>query len=529
MPSRTRIGVLTLLCAASLLSMLAARATQTPASVPALPPSGSELPTAGASLFDQLFGRQTLAGIAYTVPYPFERLLATLRARLQARPDRASPVFATALVPLGRSLHRAAADPEFFRHPRIVLAVDVQGRDRLSTRDRLFLGYQEKAEQIEIISYNAALGRFEFQLVSDYAAGKTPVVEYARRPLCTSCHQNGGPLFPRAPWSETNSDPRMAARIRAHHPSGYHGVATDSIFADSGRIDSATDRANLFSSYQRIWREACEMPKDRSASLRCRADAFYAMLRFRLGIWSGGLPQATTRHQAYRRVVAASWGLRWPGGLAVPDADLPDRRPLLHRFDTELQPRLDPLRARPPRARWTAERSMDRVIEGLAESFLLGADIERLDRALHRRAMQSRMAITRVGGVCEVEPAGAGSFGHEWTRIRCLQFTAAGDELDLEAELVTDERGQVHDGLSWLFISDDESVTYAALSGRFERTPGGGIVAQLSCPSAMTRFVRGPGKVRQCPALSLPGARERQGYRVRAGFAAGLCSPCRKI
>ena len=38
-------------------------------------------------------------------------------------------------------------------------------------RDRLYLGYQENANLIEVISYNEAAARFEFQLVRDYRAG----------------------------------------------------------------------------------------------------------------------------------------------------------------------------------------------------------------------------------------------------------------------------------------------------------------------------------------------------------------------
>jgi len=41
-------------------------------------------------------------------------------------------------------------------------------RAALLPRDRLFAGYREKAGIIEVISYNEAAGRFEFQVVKDY-------------------------------------------------------------------------------------------------------------------------------------------------------------------------------------------------------------------------------------------------------------------------------------------------------------------------------------------------------------------------
>ena len=73
----------------------------------------------------------------------------------------------------------------------------------LLLKDRLYLGYQEKANAIEIISYNGKAGRFEFQVVHDYAPGLTPTVSYASRPLCMGCHQNGGPIWSEPPWEET--------------------------------------------------------------------------------------------------------------------------------------------------------------------------------------------------------------------------------------------------------------------------------------------------------------------------------------
>jgi hypothetical protein len=51
------------------------------------------------------------------------------------------------------------------------MAVDGEGapsaaRAALLLRRRLFAGYQENAGIIEVISYNEAAGRFEFQVVS---------------------------------------------------------------------------------------------------------------------------------------------------------------------------------------------------------------------------------------------------------------------------------------------------------------------------------------------------------------------------
>src|SRR5258707_3274522 len=128
---------------------------------------GPDLPPTGQSLFDRL--------VPDPVPFPLTNLVARIETRLGAKFDRV-------LIPLGRSLQRSAGAPEFFRYPRAVLAMTSEPGPRagIYAKDRLFLGYQEKAAIIEIISYNDAPARFEFQLVKNYGPGMTPQVYYAR-------------------------------------------------------------------------------------------------------------------------------------------------------------------------------------------------------------------------------------------------------------------------------------------------------------------------------------------------------------
>jgi hypothetical protein len=97
------------------------------------------------------------------------------------------------LIPLGRSLQRTAAAPDFFRHPRAVVAVTGEGTGPMRAKDRLFIGYQDTSGLLEVISFNEAAGRFEFQIVRDYRAGGTPRVSYANRNVCIACHQNHAP------------------------------------------------------------------------------------------------------------------------------------------------------------------------------------------------------------------------------------------------------------------------------------------------------------------------------------------------
>ena len=92
-------------------------------------------------------------------------------------------------MPVGRCINRYAAGPEYFRYPRVVVAVDSEHHgsgnlDHPFMKDRIFIGYQEKAKAMEVISYNDSAGRFEFQTVSEYAENHIPRVKYAKRSQC---------------------------------------------------------------------------------------------------------------------------------------------------------------------------------------------------------------------------------------------------------------------------------------------------------------------------------------------------------
>ena len=151
-------------------------------------PAGPDVPPTGSALVSELFPER--------LPFPFEALLDRLRGL--AGPENVE----TALIPLGRSLQRYAAHPDYFASPRVLVAVTgdrAAGPGSLRLADRLFLGYQPAADAIEAISYNAAAGRFEFQEVVGYSEGAAP--EPAERRVCLACHQAGGPIFSRPLWS----------------------------------------------------------------------------------------------------------------------------------------------------------------------------------------------------------------------------------------------------------------------------------------------------------------------------------------
>jgi cytochrome c553 len=266
---------------------------------------GPDLPPAGRALFD--------AFAADGIPFPFEALLRKLDRQIGCAKDERC--VHGVLIPLGRSLQRSAASPDFFASPRAVVAVTGEGRGVLRAKDRLFIGYQQTSGLLEVISYNETAGRFEFQVVRDYRAGGKPTVVYAARAVCVACHQNQAPLFSRQVWDETNANPAVAARLAAHG-ARMHGIEVRRGVDFPNAIDDATDRANLFAVTRRIWRDACDDA--------CRAGANAAADRYRR---SGG---RDLDDGAWRDALSKGFAKSWADGLAIPNADIPNRDPFVH-------------------------------------------------------------------------------------------------------------------------------------------------------------------------------------------------------
>ena len=314
---------------------------------------GPNRPPAGRSLFDELFGVAPPAAGAgdarYALPFPFERLVAELNARIA--PAEATGV----LIPLGRSLQRYAADPGYFASPRVVVAVteDAGAPRRPLLKDRLYLGYHERAEVIEVISYNEAAGRFEFQVVEDYGPGREPHVQHGERFVCVACHQAHGPIFPTAVWNETNADPRVAARL-APLGKSFHGVPTRGGVDPADAVDRSTDRATRIAFANALWAEGCGQPYQAGAT-RCRGDLLLAALLYRLGgaratpAVEDGSPGAALAERIAGRLARLA-----PGGLGVPSPDLPNRDPL-----AEIEAGVSPTAAVDPEG--VFEPSLDRA------------------------------------------------------------------------------------------------------------------------------------------------------------------------
>jgi hypothetical protein len=376
---------------------------------------GPDLPPRGRSLFDFLVAEKRGGNVVQVVPFPFASLLRKVEKAM--RHDGATGL-QSVLIPLGRSLQRTAAAPDFFAYPRAVVAADGEPRDSagLFLKDRLYFGYQEKAGVLEVISYNEDAARFEFQVITDYRAGGTPRIAYASRALCTACHQAGTPIFSRQVWDETNANPDINALLAAQRKN-FYGIRVDHGVDVPNAIDDAKLRANRFVVDQLLWTEGCG-GADPSA-VRCRTALFVAALQYRLT----GQQQFDTSAASFRDetlgALSRSARQRWPDGLALGNPDLPNRNPLSgirpaslasaasHGAElVDVGAPFDPLRLRPPLEIWRIEKEKDvvRLVAGLAE-FIAQADVEHLDRELYRRTSAIGVVRRVHHGTCRMTPS----------------------------------------------------------------------------------------------------------------------------
>src|SRR5712692_5748751 len=337
--------------------------------------AGPNLPPVGRSLFDFAVVKQADEKGVYDIPYPFDALVRRIEERAGCAAATRSCT-QQVLIPLGRSLQRTAASPEFFAYPRVVVVMDREGDagggSGMLLKDRLYLGYQEKANLIEVISYNEAAARFEFQLVKNYRAGDSPQVVYANRNVCTACHQNQAPLFSRQQWDETNANPRVAARLASARRSFYGFPARRGVEVPNA-IDNAIHRANLLAVHQFLWREGCGTQEPEGT--RCRAAALTAALQYRLSGERGFDAGARDYWEAVVAAFERSASSRWPRGLAIPNSEIPNRDPFGFPEEASgvamvhIAAALEPLMPRAPLETWTESGAQiaNRFIAGLGD------------------------------------------------------------------------------------------------------------------------------------------------------------------
>jgi len=382
---------------------------------------GPDAPPVGRSLFDFVVS-------ADEIPFPFERLVQLLEQRAGCKaPQRCVE---QVLIPLGRSLQRTAAMPEFFKYPRIVAAVVAAPRATPLLKDRIYLGYQEQAAVIEVISYNETAGRFEFQIVRNYRAEAKPALIYARRAVCAACHQNLSPIFSRPLWEETNANAEVAAALE-RADARTHGVRVRRGVDAPGAIDASTDRANKFAVWQRLWQEGCGT--DDMQSRGCRAAVFVAALQYRLSGHRAFDQHSAQWREAFVPAFARGWQERWPAGLAIPNPDVPNRNALLReRWPSgerlvHVSARHDALLPRAPLEVWTsAQEAGLRLVAGLAESISPG-DARLVSDVLDRRAAGAKRR--RYVAPCKF------AWLREWLRFECVGAEGEASALRLSGRI----------------------------------------------------------------------------------------------
>ena len=191
---------------------------------------------------------------------------------------------------------------------------------------------------------------------------------YPNRALCTGCHQNEAPIFPKPLWGETNFNPEVATKIAAHHQR-YQGIGIGTEYADADRIDFATDQASLLSVYQAIWQQGC--PDN-----TCRANLLHAaLLRATRTVDSTEYAWSPLERRLLD-TLQSSWARTWPEGLPIAGADIEDR--ISTSADDPLTAAHSPTTQRAPLAYWSARTAAVRALEGIVDQFLPSETLDRL-------------------------------------------------------------------------------------------------------------------------------------------------------
>ena len=280
-----------------------------------LPPEGTR------SLFDNI------AAANNGVPYPFSKLVETLT---KMNPSGEQPVIV--MLPHGRSLLKGQSDDT---KPRVLLAADFQAPNTpaalgVNTRRQLILGFVENADEIEVLSYNEAAGRFEFQLVQDYSATGARKLLYAKRQVCLTCHQGGAPIFSQRPWEETTAasgtiEAMLRARTQAGlDPHSYLGMPTVAPLSAPERFDELTDVGNFFATTQKLWLDGCGDPAVLGqGAIECRKTALKLALKYKAE--PGAFREEGPLVEKLRELQANSLGDKT---VAVAESDLTNRNPV---------------------------------------------------------------------------------------------------------------------------------------------------------------------------------------------------------
>ncbi len=412
---------------------------------------GPHIPPQGRSLFDFLISPPSGDNHQGPVPFPFTALLKHIGERLGTK--KGEVPWRGVLIPYNRSLQRHASKPDYTRFPRAVVSVVAeptvqQDAGGLLLKDRLFLGYQENSNVLEVISYNEAVGRFEFQIVTDYGPGLTARVQYANRTLCITCHQNQSPIFSKPLWQETNSNPEIARLLETHGQQRY-GIPVHQSVDISQALDDSTHQANRFAIAQFLWKEGCEMQTSLRDSVQCRGNLLRLLLQYRLN----GKRHLDTQPQVNGKMLLTTltegWNWKWPQGLRIPTPDIPNRNPFdffqigkegvdshVHSISLRGRPNTPVIRSifEPslPRNSYqvplhTEDKATSHYLLNSLSAFLATIDIERLDNHLRRQWEQNSQPLRRVQTTCK-GTARAQSGTYNRLIVECIESDSQPDK-----------------------------------------------------------------------------------------------------
>ena len=305
---------------------------------------GPTLPTSGRSVFDHIIEEN--GGV---LPSDFDHFVPVLRAQLGG--------LSASFIPRGRSLARKRTNAE---SPRVVISGRSQSTAKLTSPEQLlnrieswqfFIGHATKEGSFEVMSYNPEMGRMEFQIVRNYRPGQKPVVEYANRALCMSCHQHAGPIWKGVPWRETDNTNEIARHIidaqnqnPEHYglrPNGFLNAEGNSL-GQAATIDSNVRVASSVLYMQDIWSHACG--GDAAEAIECRRlllEHYFEDSRRNI------YKPPTDVNKAER--LEALLQKNWPeAGIAVNYGKIETFNPEEHPPEDSLPAHLDPMTRRPP-------------------------------------------------------------------------------------------------------------------------------------------------------------------------------------
>ena len=287
----------------------------------------------GYSLFDLLLEDKGIRYNGSALPRE-ENPFRTLMKRLSE-----DGRYFAAVIPFGRSLQKFSAYPDNLRHPRLVLALSSHKKYK-SARGRIFLGYTKPSNQLEVISYNPLKGRFEFQLVENFAPGKKAKLIYERRPQCLACHQGGMPIFAGGDWLETTSFNKelQDATEKAIGGKSYLGVPIRrdhaaknlAILSRPEMVDDMVIAGARLIGFQKAWQEMCT-----TAVNNCHARLLRRLVLSGVTTSLTLPPEKDLTSRFYRYMPS--------GNIALPSERLKDHNPMLGQKLTFAMPQeLDP-------------------------------------------------------------------------------------------------------------------------------------------------------------------------------------------